>query len=217
MLTESRIETSPRAEATVEAPRLRAHALGFPPLLAQSVAAISPTMTAVLIIPLAFLDAGQGTWAAYLFATVMLLFVVFGLNQFARRSATAGSMYAYTARGLGPVAGVLSGWTLIWSYLFIAVAGLSGFSIFASQLLSTLGVNGVSPFFLFAVSGAYLHDGRVEGHSALVTVDAPLRGALGGVHPGSRRRSCSSSTGFRSTPRSYSCRASACAAWTSRS
>src|ERR1700678_1959164 len=134
---------------------LRAGALGFPALLAQSVALISPTMTAVLIIPLAFLDAGQGTWAAYLFGTIMLLFVVLGLNQFARRSASAGSMYAYTARGLGPAAGVLSGWTLMWSYLFIGVAGLAGFAIFSGKLLSTLGVHGsVTPFAFFAISGA---------------------------------------------------------------
>jgi len=153
MLTERSTVTASRSDVTAGAPRLRPHALGFPPLLAQSVAAISPTMTAVLIIPLAFLDAGQGTWAAYLFGTIMLLFVVLGLNQFARRSASAGSMYAYTARGLGPAAGLLSGWTLLWSYLFIAIAGLSGFSIFSSQLLSTLGVHGVSPFVFFAISG----------------------------------------------------------------
>lgn len=61
---------------------LRTGALGFPALLAQSVALISPTMTAVLIIPLAFYNAGEGTWLAYLFGTVMLLFVVFCLNQF---------------------------------------------------------------------------------------------------------------------------------------
>lgn len=139
---------------TAREPRLRSNALGLPPLLAQSVAAISPTMTAVLIIPLAFADAGKGTWAAYLFGTIMLLFVVFGLNQFARRSATAGSMYAYTARGLGPVSGVLSGWTLIWSYLFIGVAGLAGFAIFSGQLLDALGVHGrVSPLVYFAISG----------------------------------------------------------------
>jgi amino acid transporter len=152
MLVERSVEAESRSFESSATPRLRPHALGFPPLLAQSVAAISPTMTAVLIIPLAFLDAGEGTWAAYLFATVMLLFVVFGLNQFARRSASAGSMYAYTARGLGPAAGLLSGWTLLWSYLFIAIAGLSGFSIFSSQLLSTLGVHGVSPFVFFVLS-----------------------------------------------------------------
>jgi amino acid transporter len=135
-------------------PRLRPHALGFPPLLAQSVAVISPTMTAVLIIALAYVDAGQGTWAAYLFGTIMLLFVVFGLNQFARRSATAGSMYAYTAKGLGPSAGILSGWSLIWSYWGIATAGLAGFAIFAQEFLSGIGVHGtVSPLLLFAISG----------------------------------------------------------------
>jgi amino acid transporter len=135
-------------------PRLRPHALGFPPLLAQSVAVISPTMTAVLIIALAFVDAGQGTWAAYLFGTVMLLFVVLGLNQFARRSATAGSMYAYTARGLGPAAGVLSGWSLVWSYWGIATAGLAGFAIFAQEFLSGIGVHStVNPYFFFTLSG----------------------------------------------------------------
>jgi amino acid transporter len=135
--------------------RLRSHALGFPPLLAQSVAVISPTMTAVLIIALAFADAGQGTWAAYLFGTIMLLFVVLGLNQFARRSATAESMYAYTARGLGPAAGVLCGWALIWAYWGIATAGLAGFAIFAEEFLHGIGVHGtVSPFFFFALSGA---------------------------------------------------------------
>jgi amino acid transporter len=84
----------------------------------------------------------------------MLLFVVLGLNQFARRSATAGSMYAYTARGLGPVAGVLSGWTLMWSYMFIAIAGLAGFAIFSAQLLTAFGVHStVTPFAFFLLSG----------------------------------------------------------------
>jgi amino acid transporter len=132
---------------------LRANVLGFPALFAQSVALISPTMTAVLIIPLAFSNAGEGTWLAYGFGTVMLLFVVFCLNQFAKRSTSAGTMYAYTGRGLGPTAGVFSGWTLIWSYLFIAVAGLCGFAVFCQQLLDALGFHGsVPPVIFFAVS-----------------------------------------------------------------
>ena len=106
--------------------RLKARALGFPTVMAQSVALISPTMTAVLIIPICFADSGQGTWLAYAFGTLMLLFVVFCLNQFAKRSAMPGSMYGYTAKGLGPGAGVMSGWALIWCYTFIGVAGLTG-------------------------------------------------------------------------------------------
>ncbi len=132
---------------------LRSNALGLPSLFAQSLAVISPTMTAVLIIPLAFASAGQGTWLAYAFGTVMLLFVVFCLNQFAKRSAFAGSMYAYTAKGLGPSTGVFSGWTLIWAYYFIAVAGLCGFAVFCGQLLSALGYHGsVHPIIFFAIS-----------------------------------------------------------------
>jgi amino acid transporter len=134
---------------------LRTNVLGFPALFAQSVALISPTMTAVLIIPLAFASAGQGTWLAYAFGTIMLLFVVFCLNQFAKRSSFAGSMYAYTAKGLGPSAGVFSGWTLIWAYYFIAVAGLCGFAVFCGQLLSALGYHGsVHPIVFFAISAA---------------------------------------------------------------
>ena len=132
---------------------LRAGVLGFPALLAQSIALISPTMTAVLIVPLAFSDAGEGTWLAYAFATVMLSFVVMNLNQFARRSASAGSMYAYIGRGLGPAGGVLSGWTLLWSYAFIAIAGMSGFAIFANQFINSIGIHvTVNPVLLFGVS-----------------------------------------------------------------
>jgi amino acid transporter len=129
--------------------RLKSRALGFPTVMAQSVALISPTMTAVLIIPLCFADSGQGTWLAYAFGTLMLLFVVLCLNQFAKRSALPGSMYGYTAKGLGPAAGVMSGWSLIWCYLFIGVAGLTGFSIFAAQLVSSMGIHTTVPPVIF--------------------------------------------------------------------
>jgi amino acid transporter len=145
------------AVAPVKAARgksgLRSGALGFPAVIAQSIAVISPTMTAVLIIPLAFSNAGKGTWLAYLFGTVMLLFVVLCLNQFARRSAAPGAMYTYTARGLGPATGVLSGWALIWCYLLIGTAGLTGFAIFSQQFLAALGFAGtVPPDIFFAIS-----------------------------------------------------------------
>src|ERR1700719_2559299 len=108
-------DTESRGLALARRPQgqgLRVGVLGFPTLLAQSIALISPTMTAALIIPLTYSDAGNGTWIAYLFATIMLSFVVIQLNEFARRSASAGSMYAYTGRDLGARCGVIGGWTL---------------------------------------------------------------------------------------------------------
>ena len=134
---------------------LRSNALGFPTVLAESIGVISPTMTSVLIIPLAFSYAVNGAWLSYAFGAAMLMFVVLNLVQFARRSASAGSMYAYTARGLGPTTGVISGWALIWAYLFIAIAGLTGFAIFAQQFMSSIGINAtVPPVLLFLLSGA---------------------------------------------------------------
>src|SRR5258707_1203136 len=57
------------------------------------------------------------------------------LNQFARRSTSAGSMYGYSVMGLGTTAGNIAGWCLVWAYLFIGTAGMTGFTIFATTLL----------------------------------------------------------------------------------
>jgi amino acid transporter len=121
--------------------RLRPNCLNFFELLAQAVALISPTMTAALIIPVMYSNTADWSWLSYALGTVMLLFVAYNLNQFARRSTTSGSMYAYTARGLGVTAGAISGWALIWAYLGISMAGVTGFSIFADTLLGMIGLH----------------------------------------------------------------------------
>src|SRR6202158_5578546 len=116
--------------------RLKSNALNVWEVLAQAIALISPSMTAALIVPLMFGTAGTAGWLCYLFGTVMLLFVAVSLNQFAKRYTSAGSMYEYTVKGLGPRAGGLSGWSLIWAYLFIGIAGVTGFTHFAAKLLA---------------------------------------------------------------------------------
>jgi amino acid transporter len=136
-----------------EPSRLRAHCLSFWTVLAQSIALISPTMTAVLIVPLMFGTTGEASWLAYAFGTVMLLFVAFNLNQFARRSSHTGSMFLYSVAGLGPTAGGLTGWCLIWAYMFIGTAGVTGFTIFSQQLLGLANVH-VAAVPLFALCAA---------------------------------------------------------------
>ncbi len=121
--------------------RLRPNCLNYWEVLAQSIALISPTMTASLIVPVMFGTAHNGGWLAYAFAAVMLLFVALCLNEFARRSTTSGSMYAYVTRGMGSVFGGLAGWSLVWAYLFIGMAGMTGFTNFAQVLLGMMGVS----------------------------------------------------------------------------
>jgi amino acid transporter len=129
---------------------LKKNCLGFWELLAQGIALISPTMTAALIIPVMYSNTGNWSWLSYAIGTAMLVFVALNLNQFARRSTGAGSMYAYISRGLGLTAGGIGGWSLIWAYLGIAMAGVTGFSIFAGKLLMMVGIN-CPPILLFAV------------------------------------------------------------------
>src|SRR6202453_3173602 len=120
---------------------LKANCLGFLGVLAQAIALISPTMTAALILPVMYSNTGDWSWLSYALGTVMLLFVAYNLNQFAKRSAGSGSMYAYTCRGLGLTAGGISGWSLIWAYLGISMAGTTGASIFADTLLGMVNIH----------------------------------------------------------------------------
>jgi amino acid transporter len=130
--------------------QLKSNCLSFTELLAQAVALISPTMTAALIIPVMYSNTGDWSWLSYALGTVMLLFVAFNLNQFARRSTGSGSMYAYICRGLGLNAGAVGGWSLLWAYMGITTAGVTGFTIFSGKLLAMAGIS-APPLLLSAV------------------------------------------------------------------
>ena len=130
--------------------KLRSNCLNFMELLAQNIALISPTMTAALIVPLMFATIGNIGWLGYALGTLMLLFVALSLNQFAKRTTMAGSMYNYASSGLGFAGGALCGWCLVWAYLFIGLAGTTGFTIFAGKLLAAIHIS-LPPVVLFAI------------------------------------------------------------------
>jgi len=127
---------------------LRPHCLNFKELLAQNIGVISPTMTAALIVPLMYGTTGAISWLSYAVGAVLVLFVALSLNQFARRTTSSGSMYSYAMTGLGFTGGSMCGWCLLWAYLFISLAGTTGFTIFAQTLLQMVHVN-MPPVFLF--------------------------------------------------------------------
>ncbi|AEW06221.1 amino acid/polyamine/organocation transporter, APC superfamily [Sulfobacillus acidophilus DSM 10332] len=115
---------------------LRQNYLAFPETIAQSIANISPTLTPVLSIPLVVASAGNGTWLAYLIATLGLLLVGLNVASFAQRHASAGALYDYIFEGLGQSPGFLGGWAMLAAYLSTAMALLVGFAIFAVQILN---------------------------------------------------------------------------------
>src|ERR1700721_4690691 len=115
--------------------------LPYPEVIAQSISVIAPSTAPAALLGLIFVSAGNGTWLSFLLATVGLLFVCFNINQFARRSASPGSLYTYIVKGLGPTAGVLSGWGLLLGYIVTGMSTLCGFAIFGQMLLAHLGIH----------------------------------------------------------------------------
>ncbi len=131
---------------------LRGGSLSFMEVLATSVALIGPSMTPILIAPYMYALAGNGTWLAYLFGAIMLIFVALCINQFARRSTSAGSMYAYVTQELGSMLGAIGGWTLLWAYGFVAAAVLGAMALFVSVMLHGAGMRVPSVAIVVAIA-----------------------------------------------------------------
>jgi len=132
---------------------LRTRCLSFSETLSQSVANVAPTLTPLITVSLVFASAGNGTWFAYLFGTIGLALVGLNINQFARRSASPGSLYTFVTRGLGMASGFLSGWCLILAYLCTGMAVLAGAVNYGALLLAMVRLQ-VHPVILFGVGAA---------------------------------------------------------------
>jgi amino acid transporter len=122
-------------------------------VLAQSVSVIAPSTVPAAILGLIFASAGNGVWLSFVLGMIGLVLVSLNINQFARRSASSGSLYAFIVRGLGPTAGVLGGWALLCGYTITGMSTLCGFSVVATDLLGKLGMHS-NPLVLFAVGTA---------------------------------------------------------------
>ncbi len=119
---------------------LRADCLNVWEVLAQSIAMIGPTITPVLIVPLMYAQAGNAGWLAYVFGAVTIGAVALNLNVFARRSASAGSLYIFAQRAFGSRGALLVGWCLLWAYAFVALAGTMAFTVFFVSLFGAVGI-----------------------------------------------------------------------------
>ncbi|HEX8112653.1 MAG TPA: APC family permease [Kofleriaceae bacterium] len=129
---------------------LRRNTLSFTETLAQSIANIAPTATPAINLQLVFACSGNGTWLTYVLATVGLLFIGVCINQFARQSATPGSLYAYVVKGLGPTAGFLVGWGLILAYLATGMATVAGAANYATTVCEKADLH-IGPYPLYAI------------------------------------------------------------------
>ena len=68
-----------------------------------------------------------------------------------------GSLYTYIVKGLGPIAGVLSGWALLLGLHGTGMSTLCGFAIFGQILLAQIGIH--SPILLLFALGVIVSYG----------------------------------------------------------
>lgn len=143
----------------------RRTASGFE-VFGQSLAATGPSIAVAGTVAVVYLSAGHGTIWSYVLATVVVVLVGYSIAQFARRTAAAGSLYTYTASGLGRGTAFAGGWGLIFGYLGIAAACLAGSALYSGAFLAKLGVNAESRPWQLPLLAIFL----------VLTVATPLRG-----------------------------------------
>jgi amino acid transporter len=127
--------TSERLGAT--APSLERNAIGLPEVLFQSITHMAPAVATALSIGAATSFAGGITPLAVLFAMIACLFTAYSLGELARHLPSAGGMYTYVGRGLGPFFGWLMAWAFALAEPLVAPILFAAFGLFGGIFLAT--------------------------------------------------------------------------------
>jgi amino acid transporter len=120
--------------------------------LAQSISTIAPTATPVATIPLVCALAGNGTWLAYVLATVAILLVAWCVGRFARYSSSPGSLYSYASMILPPWLSATAAWSLLLAYVATGASVLGGFYHYANVMLRDATGHVASSFLLATIA-----------------------------------------------------------------
>ncbi len=169
--TEDGVTTAQASPAGADNDLARRSTTGFE-VFGQSLAATGPSIAIAGTVAVVFLTAGQGTIWSYVLATFVVVLVGYSIAVFARRTAAAGSLYTYTASGLGRGTAFAGGWGLIFGYAGIAAACLAGTALYFGAFLSKLGLNGESRAWQIPLIVIF----------AVLTLVLPIRGVRVSTH-----------------------------------
>src|SRR3954454_23416280 len=92
---------------------LREHSIGLPQVLFQSITHMAPGAAVAYSIYISVPDARQALPLSVALALVACLWAGTAICQLAKRFPSAGGMYAYAARSLGPGYGFLVAWLFV--------------------------------------------------------------------------------------------------------
>jgi amino acid transporter len=116
---------------------LERNAIGLTELLFQSITHMAPAVATALSIGAATAFAGAITPLAVVFAMIAVLFTAYSMSQLARHLPSAGGMYTYVGRGLGPFLGWLMAWAFALAEPLVMPILLGGFGFYGAIFLSS--------------------------------------------------------------------------------
>ena len=116
---------------------LKRNAIGLPEVLFQSITHMAPAVATALSIGAATGFALRLTPLAVVFAMVACLFTAYSIGQLARHLPSAGGMYTYVTRGLGPFFGWLMAWAFALAEPLVAPILLAAFGFYGAIFLQT--------------------------------------------------------------------------------
>ena len=121
---------------------LEQNAIGLPEVLFQSITHMAPAVAVALSIGAATGFAGGNTPLAVVFALIAALLTAYSIGELARHLPSAGGMYTYVGRGLGPFFGWLMAWAFLLAEPLVAPALFAAFGLYGSIVLSYFGITG---------------------------------------------------------------------------
>jgi amino acid transporter len=120
---------------TGEARGLARGVVGSARTIAFGTSIVSPSASAATVLVLVVAYAGFASPLAVLITWAGSVCCALSIGQFAGRVPSAGWSYTYNSRGLGPAAGFLTGWMMIFAYALFVPAGIGLTSAFGSASL----------------------------------------------------------------------------------
>jgi amino acid transporter len=139
------------SSSSAESSGLAQKTVGRVQTIAFGTSIVAPSASAATVLVLVVAYAGYASPLVVLITFAGSLCCALSIGQFASRVPSAGWAYTYNSRGLGPTAGFLTGWMMVFAYALFVPAGVALTSAFTSRLLaSTLHVT-IAGWILFLV------------------------------------------------------------------
>src|SRR4051794_19414621 len=118
--------------------QLERGAIGLTEVLFQSITFMAPAVATALSIGFATTLAGGITPLAIVFALIAVLFTAYSMGQFGSRMTSAGGMYTWVSRGLGPFFGWLVAWVYTLAGPIVPAALYASFGFYGAALITEL-------------------------------------------------------------------------------